>query len=209
LHLQQLHQAATCIMSGRLRAQTLSGCDQSLISQREKLMAEQPNLADCVTQHLPFLNRIVCSLTRGDQMAEDIVQDTILKALMHADQFRFESTLKTWLGSIAVNEVRQVYRSSWRTRAVPLITENLNVDRCPPVEHAKERYEAKERDVLVREAVSRLPQGYRSVIELCDLQCVPLKQAARELGLTIAAVKSRQYRARQKLRPLVAKLRGC
>ena len=60
-------------------------------------MAEQQNLPDCVAQHLPFVNRLVWNLTRGDQMAEDIAQQTVLKALISADQFRFESALKTWL----------------------------------------------------------------------------------------------------------------
>jgi RNA polymerase sigma-70 factor (ECF subfamily) len=131
-----------------------------------------------------------------------MVQQTVLKAITNAHQFRFESALKTWLTSIAVNEVRQVYRS--KRRAVPLITEDLSVQRCSLVEFEKDSYEAKERDILVRHAVSRLPQIYRSVVELCDLQCLPLKQAARELGVTLSAAKSRRHRALKKLRPLVA-----
>lgn len=166
--------------------------------------AEQENFAECVAQYLPFLNRVVRKFTRCDQVADDMVQQTVLKAITNAHQFRFESALKTWLASIAVNEVRQVYRSN--RRAVPLITEDLGVHRCSLFGHQKDPYEAKERDILVRHAVSRLPQSYRSVVELCDLQCLPLKQAARELGLTLSAVKSRRYRALKKLRPLVAKM---
>ena len=169
-------------------------------------MIEQQKFAESVAQHIPFLNRIVCSLMRGDQMAEDIVQQTVLKALIHSDQFRFESTLKTWLASIAINEVHQLYRSKWRTRAVPLVTEMLDVDRYRLFEIPKDSYETKERDLLVRRAVSRLPKSYRSVVELCDLQHLPLNEAARRLGLTLPAVKSRRHRARQKLRPFVAKL---
>ena len=164
--------------------------------------AEQENFAECVAQYLPFLNRFVRKLTRCDQIAEDMVQQTVLKAITNAHQFRFESALRTWLISIAVNEVRQVYRSNrW---AVPLITEDMNLHPCSLFGHQKDPYEAKERDILVRRAVSRLPQIYRSVVELCDLQCLPLKQAARELGLTLSAVKSRRHRALKKLQPLVA-----
>ena len=65
---------------------------------------------------------------RGDEMAEDVVQHTVLKALTHVDQFRFESTLKTWLTSIAVNEVYQAYRFAARRRAVPLTTETLGMN---------------------------------------------------------------------------------
>lgn len=169
-------------------------------------MTKQQNFADCVAQHLPFLNRVVRSLVRGDQMAEDIVQQTVLKALTNAQQFRFQSALRTWLASIAVNEVRQAYRCLWRSRAVPLITEDGELDRCQRLEFPNDRYEAEQRDLLVREAVSRLPQKYRSVVELCDFQRVPMNEAARTLGLTLPALKTRRHRARQKLRPVIAVL---
>jgi RNA polymerase sigma-70 factor, ECF subfamily len=169
-------------------------------------MAEQQNFGDCVTQHLAFLTRMVRSLVHGDPIAEDIVQQTVLKALMNAGQFRFQSAVKTWLTSIAINEVRQAYRCRWRKRAVPLVTENFDMERWPRVEFPHHILEAEERDRLVRHAVSRLPQIYRSVVELCDLERVPLNEAARRLELTLPAVKSRHHRARQKLRLLMAKL---
>jgi RNA polymerase sigma-70 factor, ECF subfamily len=170
------------------------------------LAAEQQKFADSVAQYLPYLNRFVGNLTRFDQMTEDIVQQTVLKALTHADQFRLESTLKTWLTSIAVNEVRQAYRVAGRSRTAPLITEAPDVNRRQGVELLHNFYEAKERDVLVRNAVSQLPEMYRSVVELCELQCVPMKEVALKLRLTQAAVKTRRHRARQKLRRLVGNL---
>ena len=150
-------------------------------------MAEQQNFADCVAQHLPFLNRIVFRLTRGDHMTDDIVQQTVLKALIHADQFRFESTLKTWLSAIAVNEIHQIYRSKWRSHVIPLKTEAIDGYRCNASEFPNKTYEAKERDLLLRHAVCRLPKSYRSVVELCDLQHLPMNEAARRLGLTLPA----------------------
>jgi RNA polymerase sigma-70 factor (ECF subfamily) len=170
-------------------------------------MAAQQNVAECVAQHLPYLNRIVCGLTRFDQNADDVVQQTALKALIHAGQFRFESSSRTWLSSIAINEVRQLYRSRSRTRAVPLVTEILEADPRHSIELPDDTYEAKERDLLVRHAVSRLPQLYRSVIELCEFEQLPLKEVASKLGLSLAAVKSRRFRARQKLRLIVTMLR--
>ena len=144
----------------------------------------------------------------GGSTSEDIVQQTIVKALVNADQFRLESTLKTWLTSIAMNEGRQVYRCKWRARFVPLRTGNLEGDRSPIVESPNAGYQARELEVLLRQAVSRLPEPYRRVVELCDLQCLPLKEAASRLRLTIPAIKSRRHRARRKLRPLVAALKS-
>jgi RNA polymerase sigma-70 factor (ECF subfamily) len=170
-------------------------------------MPVNENFGNCIAQHLPYLNRMVRSLTRGDPMTDDIVQQTMLKALAHADQFRFHSTMKTWLTSIAMNEVRQVYRCKWRTRSVPLMTENLESDRSACVECPNPGYEAREREALIRQAVSRLPESYRCVVELCDLQFLSLQEAAARLRLALPTVKTRRQRARQKLRPFVVKLR--
>src|SRR5579884_1265894 len=169
-------------------------------------MSNQHDFANAIVQQIPFLSRIILRMTRGDQVAEDIVQETIFKALVHADQFRYESTLRTWLGAIAINEVHQAYRSKWRTRTVPLITEAAELQPCDGLELDRDPYESKELQCFVRHAVERLPESYRSVVELCDLQCVRMDEAARKLGLTLSAVKSRRHRARQKLRPLVKNL---
>jgi RNA polymerase sigma-70 factor (ECF subfamily) len=170
-------------------------------------MPDNENFADCVAQHLPYLNRMVRGLTRSDPMAEDIVQQTMLKALVHADQFRSKSTMKTWLTSIAMNEVRQAYRCKWRTRFVPLVTENFESDGSPRVESPNPSYQAREREALIRQAVLRLPESYRCVVELCDLQRLSLQEAAARLRLTLAAVKTRRQRARQKLRRFVITLK--
>lgn len=170
-------------------------------------MPEQAKFANSVAQHLPYLERMVRGLTRNDPMTDDIVQQTMLKALVHADQFRFESTLKTWLTSIAKNELRQVYRCKWRVSSVPLVTENMDCDRSLQVDSASPDWEASEREALIRKAVSRLPKSYRSVVELCDLQGLPLQEAAARLRLTLPAVKTRRRRARNKLRPFVIKLK--
>jgi RNA polymerase sigma-70 factor (ECF subfamily) len=140
-------------------------------------------------------------------MTDDIVQETMLKALVHAEQFRCESTLKTWLTSIAMNEVRSFYRCKWRTRFAPLTVEELEGNGSLQVDFVSPSYQATERDALIRRAVSQLPEPYRSVVELCDLQCVPLREAAAQLRLTLEAVKTRRRRARKKLRPFLAKVK--
>jgi RNA polymerase sigma-70 factor, ECF subfamily len=170
-------------------------------------MPEQATFANCIAQHLPYLKRMVGGMTRNDPMTDDIVQQTILKALGHADQFRYESTLNTWLTSIAKNEVSQLYRCKWRMRSAPLVTENLEGNRSLHTDSVGPNYEAREREAFVRQAVSQLPKPYRSVVELCDLQGLTLKEAAARLRLTMPAIKTRHQRARIKLRPFVAKMK--
>jgi RNA polymerase sigma-70 factor, ECF subfamily len=197
----------TALRSGRSRASPSSSAMSSLLM--DTVMPEHPNFANCVAQHLPFLNRVVRSVLREDQGADDIVQQTVLKALTNAQQFRFESSLKTWLVSIAMNEARQVYRCAWHRRTVPLMTENIDLLGSPSLETSHNNYQANEQAALVHKAVSRLPKAYRCVIELCDFQQIPMKEAARQLGLTLAAVKSRRHRGRRKLLPLVQHLQHC
>jgi RNA polymerase sigma-70 factor (ECF subfamily) len=193
-------------MSGLLIAiRSATGANQSVA--QKKSIEKQETFADCLVQHLPYLKQVVRGLTRNDPMTDDIVQETILKALVHADDFRFESTVKTWLTSIARNELRQLYRCKWRTCSVTLATEDLESAGSPQVGSRHPSYQATERDALIRQAVSRLPESYRSVVELCDLQRLPLEEAAARLRLTLAAVKTRRQRARKKLRPLVASLK--
>lgn len=169
-------------------------------------MHDHQQFAESVAQHLPYLNRLVRTLTRGDPMTEDIVQQTMLKALVHADQFNFNSTVKTWLASIAMNEVRQLYRCAWRKRSVPLMTEILDAHR-PAADSLSVGYLSREREVLLHEAVSSLPEPYRRVVELCDLQCLPAKEAAARLCLTLQATKTRRRRARKRRSLLVAGLK--
>jgi RNA polymerase sigma-70 factor (ECF subfamily) len=172
-------------------------------TQQNDLKPERQNFVDCLVQHVPGITRVVRALMRGDQSAEDVVQQTVIKALTNADQFHFHSALKTWLISIAINEVRQTYRSGWRKRAVPLKPETINVLRVQDVGLPHNDYEANERNLPLRDAVSHLPWMYRSVVELCDFECVPSKEAARRLRITLPALKSRRHRAHQKLLPLL------
>jgi RNA polymerase sigma-70 factor, ECF subfamily len=170
-------------------------------------MHNQTNITGSLAQHIPFLRRVVSRLVQEHEMADDIVQQTMLRAAMNAHKFRFESSLKTWLTSIAINEVRQAYRCSWHKRNIPLAAEDIDLISSQTLESSSNGYQAKERDNLVRMAVSRLPQEYRCVIELCDLQQVPMREAAKQLALTIPALKSRRHRAKQKLMPLLKHLR--
>ena len=167
-------------------------------------MRTKEEVANSLGQYLPFLNRLVRRLTGGDPISEDIVQQTMLKALIHSDQFRFQSTLKTWLVSIARNETFQVFKRSHPSRLVPLISENLYSE-LPALQYSDFGAETREREEAVRRAVARLPQTYRCVVEMHDLEEVPLKEVAVRLRLTLAAVKSRHHRGKEQLRPLLQK----
>ena len=131
----------------------------------------------------------LCVLYLGDrQLAEDAFQETLIKAWKKWDEFRGESSVKTWLMRIAINTCRDVLRSGWfRT-----------MRRSQPVETLFDL--AAEGDLqeetAVRDAVLRLPGIYREVILLhCD-QDMKIREIAKALGVSENTVSTRLRRAR-------------
>ena len=79
-------------------------------------MPNQQDFHQLIEPHLLPLNRFVLGMVGNRFDAEDIVQETVIKAFVHFADFRAESKFKTWLMSIAVNEVRSRRRREFRSR---------------------------------------------------------------------------------------------
>jgi RNA polymerase sigma-70 factor, ECF subfamily len=171
---------------------------------RQILRGRHDLFADLIAPHLAPLLRIVRASIGNHPDVEDIVQTTALKALTHLEQFRYESSFKTWLIQIGVNEARQWQRKSAASRLSLL--EPLLLAQLPFVDEGHsslvecQRIEAIAR---LRIALGRLPEKDRVVILLRDLEELSLADAAVRLGLTLTATKSRHYRARRKIAKLI------
>jgi RNA polymerase sigma-70 factor (ECF subfamily) len=153
---------------------------------------------------LPRLNRFTRSLARNPFDAEDIAQEAILKAFQHKDQFRLEGTFKSWLMGIAFNEFLQIRRKHKPGRVVQVDRSDLEQLAQPdPAMSASTRCESDEKATKVRWAVSRLPQKYRVVVELRDLEGWSIAETATHLSMSVSAIKSRHHRARIELRRLL------
>jgi len=167
---------------------------------RQIIDGQGDSFAELIGPHLKSLTRVVRAASGGHPDAEDIVQQTALKAFLHLDQFRFQASFRTWLIRIGVNEARQWRRkhacSPVQEHALPELTEALAADpnRSPLVECQKGETVGK-----VRQAVAKLPEKYRIVIFLRDLQELSLTEVATRLGLSVPAVKTRHLRARRKV----------
>jgi RNA polymerase sigma-70 factor (ECF subfamily) len=155
---------------------------------------------DLIAPHLTLLSRIVQAIIGGHPEVEDIVQQTALKAFTHLAQFRFEAGFRTWLIQIGVNEARQWRRRSASSRVLefrPAASFELRIadqGHSPLIE-----YQRSETGAQVGAALARLPEKYRIVILLRDLEELSISEVAGRLGLTIPAVKTRHRRARQKV----------
>lgn len=144
-------------------------------------------------------------LPEGDD-AEDAVQDAYLMAYRNLHRFEQGAQLATWLHRIVVNAALMILRKRRRRREV-LLGDELG----PAVERGRrprelapdaglERDEIHEKAAHLRRQIGELPTTYRRILELRDLQGCDGDRAARLLGISRGAVKSKLHRARRRLR---------
>jgi RNA polymerase sigma-70 factor (ECF subfamily) len=128
---------------------------------------------------------------RGD--ADDVFQDVFLTYHRRQPEFRSEEHRKAWLITTTINCARQVARSSWRTRVVPLTT---GAGDAAPVQF---EFETVEQNALFA-ALTALPASYRSVLHLFYFEDLSILRIAEVLELTASTVKMRLSRGRVLMR---------
>jgi RNA polymerase sigma-70 factor (ECF subfamily) len=163
------------------------------------MMTEQreTHFMSLLAPHLTAVRRMVRSMARNESDAEDILQQTLLKAFAHLDQFRFDASFKTWLIRIAINETRQVHRKS-STRLTSLVEQNvldglLVTDERESPQNVCQRKEISERLHVI---LARMPAIYRTVVELRDMNELSVLETAARLNVAISTVKTRHRRAK-------------
>ena len=147
----------------------------------------------------------------GDyQDSADIAQDVFLKAYRAIDSFRGRASFYTWLYRIAVNTCISRRRSLAARKAdlhVPLATagEDGAPDCDPPAPDPQPHQEAENREEYARaeEALGKLPEDYRIVVVLRDIEGYNYAEMAAMLDCSQGTIKSRLYRAREMLRAML------
>ena len=161
-------------------------------------MLDQQEFTELLEPNLNPLNRFVLGMVSNQFDAEDIVQDTIVKAFIHFGDFRRESKFKTWLMSIALNEVRSRRRREFRSRMSYFDLDQLEHLSCAcPHDSPLQQYQAKERSRLLRNAMVAMHPTYQEMIRLRALDESDIADTARTLSISVAAAKARYYRAVQ------------
>ncbi len=163
--------------------------------------------ADLLRPHLGSLSHFVQSRLRSKCEAEDVLQQSVLQAFSHLGQFRGESSFRTWLSAIALNEILQslYHRSAVQLSPVP---ESLAGNIIDPSTSPYKQYEQTERAQQLRKALTRLPKKYRLVIQLRDLRELTIAETARSLSLSNSTVRTRHHRARKLLKRSLVALQG-
>ncbi len=137
----------------------------------------------------------LCYIQLQDRtLAEDAVQETFLKAYRGFEQFRGESSEKTWLTRIAVNVCRDYQRGSWFRHTDRSITPDM-------LQIGAEQPDTEDMDLSM--AVMKLPRKMREAILLYYYQDMSTEEIAKVLGLTQSTVSYRLQKSREKLRKLL------
>ena len=152
------------------------------------------------------LFRIAQHITQNKEDAEDVMQDAFLKAFQKLDQFQGNSKFYTWLVRIAVNESLMRLRKRRTSKMVSidedLETEEVTVPRdlADWAPDPEQNYNQSELADILKKTIQGLPQGFRVVFVLRDVDGLSTEETAEALGLSVPAVKSRLLRARLQLR---------
>ena len=156
------------------------------------------------------------SLLKNETEAEDAAQEAVIKVYLNLKNFRGESQFRTWVLSIARNEGlgRLRRQTSRREDSLEADTEEQNGDFTPAIltswrEIPTEALEKKELAAILRAAIDSLPEIYRNIILLRDIEEMDVRETAAALGISEGAVKVRLHRARAMLqRRLAPQLKG-
>jgi RNA polymerase sigma-70 factor (ECF subfamily) len=160
--------------------------------------AEPASVALALVALVPELRGRACRLSGDPTTAEDIVQDTVERALRFAGQYERGSNLRAWvyqiLFSVFVTRYRRARREKTALRA-------LSLDPCAWT--MPERFAPPSSGVSLtpttRQKLDALPETFRSVLTLVDLDELTYREAATELGVPVGTVMSRLHRGRKLL----------
>jgi RNA polymerase sigma-70 factor (ECF subfamily) len=150
--------------------------------------------------------RLAQHVTQNREDAEDVLQETFMKAYEHLDQFQGNSKFYTWIVRIAVNQALMKLRRRKTDKSVSL-DETIDTGEDTMVreiaawdEDPEQRFSRDELGGILDTAVQSLEPPYRSVFQLRDIDELSTEETAEALGLSVPAVKSRLLRARLQLR---------
>ncbi len=156
-------------------------------------MSDQASLGDDLVRWIPNLRALARSLTQSAQHADDLVQDTVVRALSNVDQFQKGTNLRAWLFTILRNSFYNDFRYKKYHQTVPL-------DEVGP-EHLELRATQEKyiefQDVL--KGLERLVPKQREAIIMIVAEELSFEEAAAICNCPVGTVKSRFSRARQRL----------
>lgn len=152
---------------------------------------DEPSFRELYHRHTPALYQLVLRLVGWNvHEAEEVVQDMWMRAIEAFDGFRWESSLRTWLSSIAINRCRELYRQRARQ------SHEVMVEQLAQETSIAENFERLD----LEQAIAALPNGYRQVLVLHDVEGYTHEEISRMLEIEVGTSKSQLSRARSSVR---------
>lgn len=162
---------------------------------------------ELVAQYEQPVYNLVYRLLSDPRDVSDVVQEVFLKIFRNIEKFRHQSSLKTWIYRIAVNEAHNYRRWVFRHQRNEVTLEEYGEGRAGVADMLSDEGRSPleqvldgERLVLIEEALSRIPPVYRAAVVLRDMEDLSYDEVAQVLDVSIGTVKSRILRGREALR---------
>jgi RNA polymerase sigma-70 factor (ECF subfamily) len=165
-----------------------------------------------VDRHEDKVYGLALRMTRSEADAAEITQDTFLSAYQHLADFRGEAAFGSWVHRIAANNALMRLR---RQRVLDIVSEDLagpeftdrgslaEVPESDWTRRADDKILDEELGRAIQEATDALPEGYREVFLLKDVEGLSYEEISEMVGISVPAVKSRLHRARLALREAI------
>lgn len=176
---------------------------------------ENEELAEAIRENGGRIRSYIARMLGGGDEADDLLQETTIRALAAKDSFQGESKLTTWLYSIATNACLD-YLKSGRRRRIELVPPETLIrvaadEEGSPHLSAALLIDQSKMGECVRGLIDRLPQDQRLALLLHDIEGMTLAGVADALGCSVEAAKVRAHRARKRLRAILERncLFGC
>jgi len=153
------------------------------------------DLKEQIIEQIPRLRRFARYLARDADHADDLVQETLIRALGALPQLDPEGNLRAWLFTILQN----VLRGEWRRRRRSPVRHDIDADGVPEPSQKGGQFESATLAELAG-AIRRLPPRFREVLMLCGVEGFDYEEAAAVLGVPVGTIRSRLSRARAMLK---------
>jgi len=176
-------------------------------------LAERPLTPELVfREYVPRIYALARRMLGNDADAEDVTQDVLVQVVRKLNTFRGEAQLGTWLHRVTVNaalahRAKRASRQKHETTEVEDTTFDAAVLTSPVKRWQtlpEEPILTAEQAEIIEKAIQQLPEPYRDVYVLADVEHLSNAEIAERLGLSVAAVKSRLHRARLRMRAALA-----
>jgi RNA polymerase sigma-70 factor (ECF subfamily) len=181
-----------------------TACESDLVSAAKR--GDQHAFEELSRRHSPSLKRRIRKILRHREDAEDVLQDTLIRAFIHLAGFRAKCSFRTWIMTIATNSSLMLLRKRRNHPEsgfgfVTLEGKEIEVlQLSDPLPNPEQAYAKRQASHRVSQAVRMLPPGFRQIVERYHQDEFRLVDAANAIGITEAAAKSRLMRARLALR---------